>query len=279
MVISLGKLLRDLSISQHSDSRSKLGDLFIRFKDQAVFDALQGNLGNAPSHIIDLGATFTYTDLLDIENIIKTSNGYSTGSVRRPMDPFRSKDGTPFWLFVIDSAMKNVLLQDATAVTGFAAVMANADMRGNNNRTISHVIGKVGQLLIVEAPQFFGVTDGAVTDWDLDASEIEISGLRQYSGAAPASVPWTGQTGFDYGHANLHSRGLILGAGAAQLAFGKMPDYKFQASQDFGIKSESAVEFWMKSQKTNLTAEHSDYDSAKIASLDYGVVAVDLEVQ
>ena len=28
----------DLSISQHSDSRIKLGDLFTRFKDQALFD-------------------------------------------------------------------------------------------------------------------------------------------------------------------------------------------------------------------------------------------------
>ena len=35
----------------------------------------------------------------------------------------------------------------------------------------------------------------------------------------------------------------------------------------------------MESQKTNLTAENTDYDAAKIAAIDYGVVAVDLEVQ
>lgn len=269
----------DLSINQHSDSRQKLGDLFVRFKDQAVFDALQGNLGQAPSHTIDLGTTFTYSDLLDIENIIKTSNGYTTGGVRRPLEPFRMQNGEAVWLFVIDSKMKTILMQDATAVSGFAAIMANADMRGNNNRLISHILGKVGQLIIVEAPNFFGVTDGTTPGWGLDESEIEISGLRQYAGAAPASAPWTGQSTFNYAHANLHSRGLILGAGASQLAFGKMPDYKFQESQDFGIKSESAVEFWMESQKTNMTAENSDYESAKVAAIDYGCIAVDLEVQ
>jgi len=274
-----GVNIGDLSINQHSDSRTKLGDLFIRFKDQAVFDAAQGNLGNAPTHIIDLGTTLTYTDLLDIENIVKTSNGFTTGGVRRPLDPFRTKDGKPIWLFVIDSAMKNILMQDATAVTGFAPIMANADMRGNNNRMISGVVGMVGQMLIVVADQFFGSTSLEVPGWGLDDSEIEIAGLRQYAGADPTTAPWTGQSTFDYGHANLHSRGLIMGAGALQLAFGKMPDYKFQASQDFGIKSESAVEFWMESQKTNLTAENSDYEAAKIAALDYGVIAVDLEVQ
>ena len=45
----------DLSITQHSDSRSKLGDQFIRFKDQSLFDAAQGNLNQTPvtirSHI------------------------------------------------------------------------------------------------------------------------------------------------------------------------------------------------------------------------------------
>ncbi len=274
-----GVNIGDLSINQHADSRTKLGDLFVRFKDQSVFDAAQGNLGQAPSHTIDLGTTFTWTDLLDIENILKTSNGFTTGGVRRPMDSFRTADGKPLWLFIIDSAMKNVLMQDATAVTGFATIMANADVRGNNNRLISHIVGRVGQLLIVESDQFFGTTDGSVTGWELDASEIEISGLRQYAGADPTTAPWTGQTGFAYNHANLHSRGLIMGAGAMQLAFGKMPDYKFQESQDFGIKSESAVEFWMESQKTNMTAEQSDYESAKVADLDYGVVAVDLEVQ
>jgi len=269
----------DLSITQHGDSRTKLGDLFTRFKDQALFDAGQGNLGQAPSHTIDLGTTFTYTDLLDIENILKTSNGFTTGSVRRPLDRFKTSDNRPIWLFVIDSAMKNILMQDATAVTGFAPIMAQGDVRGNNNRMITGIIGRVGQLLIVEAEQFFGVTEGAVTNWGLEDSDIEIAGLRQYAGTDPTSAPWTGQTGFDYAHANLHSRGLVMGAGALQIAFGKMPDYKYQPSQDFAIKSESAVEFWMQSQKINLTAENTDYSSAKVAALDYGVVAVDLEVQ
>ena len=106
-----------------------------------------------------------------------------------------------------------------------------------------------------------------------------MSGLRQYDGANPATALWTGQEGFDYASTELHSRGLILGAGALQLAFGKQPDYKFQESQDFGIKSESACEFWMEARKTNLKAENEKYKNAKVSELDFGVVAVDVKVQ
>jgi len=266
----------DLGINQHSDSRSKLGDQFIRFKDQALFDAAQGTLGQTPSHVIDLGTTFTFDDLLDIEKILRTSNGFSTGAVRRPPDPYMVNGDQPCWLFVIDSAMANLLRADTA---GYQTIVRSGDVRGDQNRNIKGVIGKLGALLIVEASQFFGDTSGSTVGWGLDDSEIEIAGLRQYSGANPASAAWTGQASFDYASANLHSRGLILGAGALQSAFGKMPDYKYQESQDFGITSESAVEFWMNTQKCNLTAENSDYKSAKIASLDYGVVAVDVEVQ
>lgn len=265
----------DLSINQHSDSRSKLGDLFIRFKDQSLFDAAQGLLGQDPSHVIDLESTLDFNTLLDIERILKTSQGFSTGAVRRPLDPYMTSDGKPMWLFIVDSAMATKLKQD---VEGYQTIVSNADVRGNNNRNIKGVIGKLGHLLIVEAEQFFGYTEGTTKGWGLNDSEIEISGLRQYAGASPASALWTGQTGFDYASADLHSRGLIMGSGALQLAMGKMPDYKFQASTDFGITSESAVEFWMESQKTNLKAENTDYKKAKIAEIDYGVVAVDLQV-
>lgn len=266
----------DLSITQHSDSRSKLGDQFVRFKDQALFDAAQGNLGQAPSHVIDLGTTFTFSDLLDIEKTIKTSNGFSTGSVRRPPDPYMTKDGEPVWIMVIDAAMANLLRADTS---GYQTIVRSGDVRGNGNRNIKGVIGKLGALMIVEADQFFGDTAGSATGWGLNSSEIEIAGLRQYAGADPTSAPWTGQTGFDYASSSLHSRGMIMGAGALQMAFGKMPDYKYQESTDFGITSESACEFWMNAQKCNLTAENSDYKQAKIASIDYGVIAVDVEVQ
>jgi len=266
----------NLSITQHQDSRAKLSDLWVRFKDQSIFDAAQGNLGQAPSHVIDLGTTFTFNVLTDIETTIKTSNGYTTGGVRRPLQPYRTKDGEPCWLFVIDAAMAAILRQDTA---GYQTIVRSGDVRGSENRNIKGVIGKLGSLLIVSAEQFFGKTDGSATGWGLNSSEIEIAGLRQYAGANPATAPWTGQEGFDYADSELHSRGLILGAGAIQLAMGKHPDYKWQLSEDFGITSESAMEVWMETKKTYMSAEQSDYEAAKIADLDYGVVAVDLEVQ
>lgn len=266
----------DLSINEHSDSRAKLADLWIRFKDQTIFDSAQGLCGQAPSHVIDLGTTFGFAQLLHIEKVIKTSNGFTSGGVRRPLDPYRLEGGDAVWLFVIDSAMAALLRADTS---GYQTIMNGSDVRGAGNRNLRGVIGKLGSLLIVEAEQFFGETSGTTLGWGFNDSKIEIAGLRQYAGSDPATAKWTGQSGFDYAHANLHSRGLIMGAGAIQLAMGMMPDYKYQASTDFGITSESALEVWMHTQKTNLTAETADYKQAKIAGLDFGVVAVDVEVQ
>lgn len=275
----------DLSINEHSDSRSKLGDLFVRFKDQSLFDAAQGLLTTskgvqAPTHTIDLGTTFDFGDLLDIERILKTSNGFTSGGIRRPLDPIMTKSEKygeqPFWIMVVDAAMANLLRADTA---GYQTVVGRGDVRGDNNRNIKGIIGTIGSLMIVEAGQFFGFTSGSTLGWGMDDSEIEMSGLRQYDGADPASAAWTGQEGFDYASTSLHSRGFILGRGALQCAFGKMPDYKYQESQDFGIKSESALEVWMESCKTKLLAENEKYKAAKISEIDYGVVAVDVQVQ
>ncbi len=265
----------DLRITQHSDSRSKLSDLFIRFKDQSLFDAAQGGLGQAPTHIIDLGTTLNFDTLTDLETTIKTSQGFTTGGIRRPLDPYRTESGEPIWLFVIDAAMAALIRKDTA---GYQTIVRSGDVRGNNNRNIKGIIGKLGALLIVQADQFFGETSLLVQGWGLNDSEIEISGLRQYDGADPTTALWTGQTGFSYASANLHSRGLIMGAGALQCAFGKHPDYKWQPSEDFAITSESLLEVWMETQKTNLVAENEVYKQAKIANLDYGVVCVDVQV-
>jgi len=273
----------DLTINQHTDSRTKLGDLFVRFKDQALFDAAQGvtitqqGVVQAPTHVIDLGTTFTWNVLTDIEKTIKTSQGFTSGGVRRPLKPYMTKNGEPVWLYVIDAAMAAILRKDTA---GYQNVIRSADVRGPDNRLIKGVIGKIGALLIVEADLFFGYTEGTTSGFGFNDSEIEMSGLRQYDGTNPATALWTGQEGFDYSSTNLHSRGVILGAGALQLAFGKQPDYKFQESQDFSITAESCVEFWMEAQKTKLKAESgAAYKGAKIADVDFGVVVTDLEVQ
>lgn len=289
-----GVNIGDLSINEHSDSRGKLSDLFIRWKDQMIFDAAQGSLGavatNKMTHVYDLGTTFTYDNLLDIETAIKTGQGFKTTSAtgavtttaaarRAPLEPFMLDNGEAVWLFLIDSYMAKKLKQS----DDYQTIVTGADVRGNNHRLISGVIGKLGSLLIVEAPDFFGYTDGAGS-FNLDDSEVEKAGLRKYNtdGTVDATTPlsaWEGQTDFSYATAaNIMSRGLVLGKGAIQTAFGRMPDYKFQESTDFGITSESAVEFWTEAKKTNLTLESGEAKKqAKITDLDFGVIAVDLK--
>jgi len=266
-----GVNIGDLSITQHADSRSKLADQYIRFKDQALIDALQGNLGQAPSHIIDLDSTnngnFDIEALSQIETALKTGTGFTTGGTRRPPKPFKTIDGRNIWLFFVDAFMAAKLKSSS----GYQSLVYNADVRGNQNRAISGIIGKLGQLIIVEMPNFMGETNGSTNPWGLDDSSIEIAGFRQYDKTTGA---WTGQEGFSFSD-DLKLRGVVVGAGAAQLAMGKMPDYKYQ-SYDFDINSESALEVWTNVQKTRLLAENEDYTMAKVAGMDFGVVAVDV---
>lgn len=280
----------DLSINEHSDSRSKLSDLFIRWKDQMIFDSLSGGYGSAPTHIYDLGTTFTINDLTNIEAALKTGKGFKTASAtgavttvdairRAPLEPFRTEGGEPVWLFVVDSYMATKLKTDST----YQTILQHADMRGNNNRIIKGVIGKLGRLLIVEASDFFGYTEGT-SSFGLDHSEIEIAGMRKYmtDGTVDTTTPldaWEGQDAFDDSvAANVMSRGLILGQGACKMAFGKQPDYHYQPSTDFGITSESAVEFWTNAEKTNLKLEGgSVHKAARITGIDFGVIAVDIK--
>lgn len=283
----------DLSISEHADSRQKLADLFIRFKDQTLFDSAQGFTGaDNPSHRIAIDASstaLTYQDLAEVEATLRTGRlwvtstqvyGYQSSAVpgtaaaaasstRAPLAPYRMDDGRSIWVLVVDPFTAANLKSNSNANSGIMALAQHADLRGNNNRVFKGIIGQIGQLVIVEAEAFFGSTAGGT---GFENSDIEICGMRQYDATNSA---WTGQAAYAGAE---YSRNLILGQGALQIAFGKQPDYKFQPSQDFGIKSESAVEFWMNSKKTNYTAENEDYSQAKRASLDNGVVALDIKL-
>lgn len=269
----------DLSITQHSDSRAKLSDLFIRFKDQMVFDTLQSFHGNAPTHSIQIDAStnaFSYNHLVEIEERLRTGTGYNTGSfgstataeTRAPLKPYKLMDGRPVWILVVDPFTASNIKGNLGA-GGLMQLATSADIRGRGNMIFKGLIGKIGSLVIVEAERFFGESTGK----DFNDSNIEIAGMRQFDSDKDA---WTGESGFVTGD---YSRNLILGGCAMQLAFGKQPDYKFQASQDFGITSESAVEFWTNAKKVKLKMETGDsYKDAKVAELDYGVIALDIKL-
>jgi hypothetical protein len=61
----------------------------------------------------------------------------------------------------------------------YTAGLAQADVRGPDNRLIKGVIGKIGSLIIIEAPQFFGYNQARNAGFGFNDSEIEIAGLRQ----------------------------------------------------------------------------------------------------
>ena len=289
-----GVNIGDLSNHQHMDSRNKLADLFIRWKDQALFDAAQGfkdSVGATHSIRNATAGVVTYNDLVNIEKILRTGVGHTAagsgyqngtflasasagtaGTSRAPLAPYRLSNGASIWLLMIDPFTAALMRRTGTtadlAVASIMSMANTADVRGAKNMMFRGLMGQIGQLVIVEAEAFFGTS----TARGLDDSEVEVAGMRQYD---LSNTAWSGEAG--YVNAEF-SRNLILGQGALQMAFGKMPDYKFKTSQDFDIKSESAVEFWTEAQKVNLVAENTDYSQAKRAGHDAGVVAFDVDL-
>lgn len=268
-----GVNIGDLSINEHSDSRSKLGDLWLRSEDQAYFDIGQ----QSADFRIDLGTAFTFDGALDIEKVVKQGTGFSTSptgiSKRLPLKPFMLQNGEPVWLFVIDVAMKNLLMK----TTGAQNMFSNADVRGNENRLIRGALGKIGNFLYVEAGDFFGETSGNILTngyYNYDNTGVEMAGLRTFDSVNNA---WSGEDGFDPA-STLRSRGLILGAGAFQKGNGMMPDYKYEET-DFGKFSESCLETWCATKATKLLAENKDYADGKVAGYSYGTIGVDVTVQ
>ena len=269
------KNVGDLSLAEHGDSRTKLSDLFIRAKDQFCFDAFQGRLHNeASTHVFRPNDKATIADLLpadtmgydfimDVEAAVKSGRGYTVGGARRPIEPYKLSDGRKIWLLVINARQARDLRKDDK----FIQVTASADIRGEGNRLIKGVIGTYGALVVIEAQDFFGVSTSRL----IGKTKVEVAGLRQVDSVGN----YTGETGFGASGAIIADRGLILGRSALQIGFGKMPDYRFKSSQDFDIKSESAVEVWMNVQKTILEAEGTDYDDANVAGFDFGVAVID----
>jgi len=263
-----GKNIGDLSINEHADSRSKLADLFVRSKDQILFDYAQGFLGGNPTTILrptshtvssdnlDSNDKMTFDFLLELEYQAKT--GF--GGTRAPILPYQFNGTQPFWILVLDTIQVTQLKQDSN----FQTIVSQADVRGADNMLLSSIAGKIGNFLIIEAPTFFGSSSAQT----LGKTSTEVAGLRRID----ASGNWTGESSFSTS-ASVAARGLILGKGALRIGFGKMPDYKFQESVDFGITSESMLEVWMAAGRVQLTAENDDYEAAKVADIDYGLAA------
>jgi len=260
----------DLTINSHVDSRRKLADLWVRSEDQAYFDLAQQGA--------EFGLTFDAADFnLDalgtIETAIKTGIGYTTSPLasgrRIPLTPFKTSSGEPVWLLMGDSHAKRAFLNTA----GAGNALTSADIRGNDNRVIKGVIGKIGSFVFIEAPSFFGETEGSIlTDeyYEYENTGVEFCGLRQKDGAGR----WTGEKDFDYDDIVI-SRCIVLGAGAIQKGNGKMPDYKYEDT-DFGKFSESALETWCATKPTKLIAENEDYKDGQVSGYNHGLVFVDI---
>jgi len=285
----------DLSSTAHTDSRGKLADLLIRHKDQSIFDVLQGCTGKPMSHIYYLNNTFEYNDLIYIENAIKKGTGLvkanANGIVstdkatrRAPLSPWKTEGKKKLNVTVVDTYMATKLKADPK----YQTIIINADVRGNNNRALDMTIGKLGQVVYVEAPAFFGTTEGEGVFDIISDSTIEYAGLRMYATDDTGAIYWEGQDKFYAAEdaiaagtagagEKIYSRGLLLGGGAGQSAWGKMPEYTMaDPSGGHEFVTETAVKYWYNAQKTHLTIENGTKYQGRVDDIDYGVIAVDM---
>lgn len=286
-----GTDIGDLSINEHVDSRTKLADNWIRQNDQFWFDIGVGYLrgvkpthaylpnGKTTSQSLVAGDVLDYDELISMETAIKTGKGFSIGGDRRPMKGYAGGDANnganaaPIYLVVCTPGQMASLKLDPK----FQTIVSTADIRGRENMALSGIQGKVGNLVFREAPTYFGYEETPGNN-QLGKSIVEMSGLRRVKILANGTEKYEGTEAYDLeltAGTKIVDRGLIIGAGAFSEGIGMDPDYKFQSSEDFGIDSESMMEWWGNAQATMLTPEVEDYKKAKISNMTYGLAYFD----
>lgn len=288
-----GVEIGDLSINEHEDSRSKLADNWVRQNDQFFFDIGTGYIngikpthaflpgGKTSSKALVAGDKLTYDELIKMETAVKTGKGWSIGKDRRPMVPYRGSanngaDPRPTYLVILTAQQAADLKSD----TKFQTIISQADVRGRDNMAISGVIGRIGANVYIEAPTFFGAEEKPGVN-TLGKSIVDMSGLRRLKIKADGTELFEGTEAYDKENTagtKIIDRGLIVGAGAFSEGIGMDPDYKFQSSDDFGIDSESLLEWWGNAQATILTPETADYKAAKVGNMTYGLAYFDTHV-
>ena len=282
--------------------------------------------------------TFGYEQLSDLCTSLATGHKFDGDNIsayrhngnpdRIPLEPYSVSDGRPSWALVINDSVKNLLVKSDI----FTKYAQDADMRGQNNMVFKGVLDRFQDVMIVNAPTFFGDprdlsrgptkasqfssvyrpgaslkdTVGGVDDrdavigkngtWQLNDYSVRRAGLRMmaYHTGADAVQDgfqlrqntwyWQGNPGYveclKKREAQLWVRCLLLGKNALQIAWAKSPEYLFQRSDDFGITSESGVEYWMNLQKTKYSPElGGDYTDASVTNMDWGVIPVDIRVK
>ena len=195
--------INDLELYYHKGARSRLMDLYLRHKDQFIFDTFVGALGCPPTHIYDLGCSFEFSDIMEISNAAKEGIGFKkpnpNGTVsdqdaedRMPLEGFKLSNGNPVYLMVITSKMAMSLKQNPA----YQTIMVHGDVRGNNNAVISGIIGQHENIIFVTAPTFSGSTKGKGKFKPVVDSKITFSGLRRFAVGADGVVVWQGQRDF-----------------------------------------------------------------------------------
>lgn len=311
---------------------------YLKYRDQRFYDNLQGLLARPngggsiipqhPTHLMVYGvggsngvAKFSYDQWQEVQENIAIGENWAYGSKRRPLDPFKTEMTEQMlmpqrncYLMFIDASVAKIIKND---INGFRNIMTSGDVRGNKNRVIEGVIGKIDEMIFVKIPTFYGKTaynekvgaydttatgdaaaTGVIANKANSISEIENpnnvfpiederneiyrTGLRQRDG----NGYYSGQPNFgvQQGGTQLHNerwvRCPVVGGSAMQYGIGLEPTFTREL-KDGGNQLESFLTTWYSIQKTKLkeAKEGSDYEGANITGIDLGCFCVDIRVK
>lgn len=279
----------DLNSFAHNDSKRLLSEVWHKVKDQTIFDVFQHT---ATDRFLVKRPGLTYEDLQALSLAVSTGVGLTEmGSKnprpkRFPTQGYRMQDGKEYYLLVLDPYAVTTLFMDSK----FRDTLSQADVRGDNNRVFTGVIGKILNFIIMTPDSFVGISQdqtkpgirGGFVDsrgyGQFNSTKIIRPGLRTYRGDNDAFVPksWEGdriQSGD-----KVFSRGLVIGRRALHFGVGKDPDYNLEWSPDHKITSESCLITWCGVKPVKLLAEANDYEAAEAAGSTLGFLAVDLQL-
>lgn len=285
----------EIGAMKWADIASTRGDLslnYIRQIDQAFFDTFQGlhkvrksGVWDIPKGKMQMPATFTMSNIKELYNVATTGIMPAGSSIvrREPLIPFKLFDnGMPMYVLIVDSNMALRLRSQPDYIS-----YCNVDLRGRENLLFTGIIGKIDNILVIEAP---------ICVSDLNSDMIESSGvgtLREigfpFAGASRTSLAglrfqdtaglWTGEKGFSY-HNPFKHRGILLGAGGLTHAVASTPAPTFRLEKkEYDQGAEIAMFSYSEMKKTSYSESVGrDNPNLRATGIDYGCIVIDFLV-
>lgn len=282
--------INNLESNMHSYAITELSKLWNKAKDQMIFDSMQQ--GATDRLVFN---DFNYDTIAYINQAVSTGYGYvgidnkdTKRKQRLPLVPFNGVNyggsSEPLYILFVDQSVTTAFLTN----TETKNLMSSSDVRGRDNMLLRGVIGRIGNILVVNAPSFFGYSSNNFFDKtrrypNITETKIQFAGLRNYVGSDDTYTPlgWSGTADFKKNATKgnkLYSRCILAGASAIQFGAGRSPEYTLEEF-DHKHKAESGLSVICNAKPTILKSSNAEADyNVGITDNSFGMIAIDIKL-